>query len=91
MAKSSSRRVAERAATKLSRYQRVFSGPDGRAVLYDLMQVAEMLTMNPDADTNQTFIREGKRQVVLRILAYLKADPKQLLERIEEHEDEMAE
>ena len=90
MASSQSKKMAARAVTKMSQYQKVFAGPDGRAVLYDLMQMAGMLTINPDTDTNQTFFREGKRDMVLRILTYLRADPKQLLERIEEHDDEMA-
>jgi hypothetical protein len=35
--------------------------------------------------------KEGARNVVLRILTIMKTDPQQILQRIEEHEREMAE
>jgi hypothetical protein len=66
-------------------YQKVFSGPDGRAVLYDMMATHGMLTPH-HVDTNKMLLKEGERLVVLRILSILKVDVKQLLERIEEHD-----
>lgn len=80
---------AARAVKKVQQYQKVFSGPDGRAVLYDLMQSAGMLTIIPDPNPNEALVQQGERNMVLKILLMLKADTQQLLERIEEHDDEM--
>ena len=91
MAKSRQRRVAERSVTKIQRYQRVFAGPDGRAVLYDLIQSSGMLSSPTTLETNQTMYRMGEQGMVLKILHYLKVNPQQLLERIDEHADEMEE
>lgn len=89
--KSRQRRVIERSVMKVQRYERVFSGPDGRAVLYDLIQASGMLSSPASLDTNQTMYRLGEQGMVLRILNYLKVNPQQLLERIEEHDAEMEE
>lgn len=65
-------------------YQKVFSGPDGRAVLYDLMEYHGILSAHPKQATEMA-LKEGERLVVLRILALLKTNPNELMERIEEH------
>ena len=88
-AKSRERNMAERSVTKVHRYQKVFAGPDGRAVLYDLISSSGMLTSNHDANPNMALMREGQRNMVLRILAMMETDANQLLERIKEHADEM--
>ncbi len=69
-------------------YQKVFSGPDGSAVLYDLMNAHGMLTSH-SSETNKMLLKEGERLVVLRILSILKTSPQQLLERIDENVDEL--
>lgn len=82
------KRAVRKSVQKLNMYQRVFSGPEGQAVLYDMMKTHGMLSPHP-ADPHQMALKEGERLVVLRILTILKTDPKQVLERIEQHEAEL--
>ncbi len=82
-------KVARRGHRKVLDYQAVFNSVAGRAVLYDLMKAHNILQPTFSKDVNETLIREGERMVVLRILTLIKADSKQLLERIEEHEKDM--
>lgn len=83
------KKLAEKSVTKISVYQKVFSGPDGQAVLLDLMAAHGMLQSTYTGDVHQMLIKEGERNAVLRILKLLNTDPKQLMERIKEHEAEM--
>lgn len=74
-------------------YQKVFRGPHGEEVLYDLMNTHWILrsTAIGAKDQYEQAFREGERNAVLRILTILKADPKQLRERIEAHAQDMVE
>jgi hypothetical protein len=65
-------------------YQKVFSGPDGKKVLEDLMRTHHYLgsTFGGKVE-NEIYFKEGERNVVLRILALLKLDVKQIQERID--------
>lgn len=83
------KKLAQQGAAKVGLYHKVFSGPDGMAVLYDLMMAHGILNSTFRGDVNEMLIKEGERNVVLRILIMLKADPKLIMERIEAHEDEM--
>jgi hypothetical protein len=83
-----SKKQARRVVARLSRYQKVFSGPDGHWVLYDLMKSHGVLTTNFDKDPYVLAAREGERGVILRIMSLLKVDPKTLEERIDEHVQE---
>lgn len=85
---ANTKRAVRRSVARLSRYQKVFAGPDGRWVLYDLMQAHGVLRSNFDKDPMVMAAREGERGAILRIMAILKMDPKQLEERIEEHAEE---
>jgi hypothetical protein len=67
-------------------YKKVFSSPEGRRVLYDLMDQHRVLSSTFLNDVNQMLIYEGERNAVLRILTILKIDPNEFLKRIEEHE-----
>ena len=82
------KKVAQRSIAKVHAYRKTFSGPDGQRVLLDLMAAHGMLhsTFPSDGDVNKMLIKEGERNVVLRILALLKEDPKKLEERIAEYE-----
>ena len=79
---SRTKKVAMKGVKKLSQYQKVFSGPDGQAVLADMMKAHGMMSPHPN-DPHQMALKEGERLVVLRILTLLKQDPKAVLERIE--------
>ena len=64
-------------------YQVLFKSSPGQAVLEDLMKVHYMDKSTFDKDPAIMAIREGERNVVLRIFHLLKIDMKQLRERIE--------
>lgn len=81
---------AQQGVALLKAYRSVFDTPQGRVVLYDLMKNHSVLSSTFRGDVNQMLVKEGERNTILRILTILKTDPKQILERIEEHEREMA-
>lgn len=81
-------KTERRSLKKVEAYQHVFNSPSGRLVLHDLMQAHGVLAAHPSVP-EEMMLKEGERLVVLRILAFLKVNPKDLLERIEEHEAEM--
>lgn len=68
-------------------YTRVFSGPDGDRVLQDLME--KNFVMGPSTlvanDPISSAANEGRREVILRIMALLQMDAAQLQERILKH------
>ncbi len=66
----------------LQAYHRVFSGPDGDRVLFDMMKKHGVLAAHPSSPQDMA-LKEGERAVVLRIMAYLKTSPQKLIERIE--------
>lgn len=84
MAKKQKRNPVYDGVEKVRLYQKVFGGPDGRAVLFDLMATHGILAAHPIEATKMA-LKEGERLVVLRILALLKTSPNELMERIEEH------
>ena len=81
---------ATKSVAKISKYHNVFNSREGSEVLYDMMATHGMITnMFPaNGDVNQLIYNEGARSVVLRILTLLKQDPKKILERIEQYENE---
>jgi len=81
--------VARKGYAKVVDYQTVFNSPVGKKVLYDLMSAHNMIQPTYTKDVNEMLVYEGERRVILRILTLLKANPKNLLERIEEHEKQM--
>ena len=67
-------------------YISVFSSPEGKRVLFHLMQTHGILgTCFVEKDSHQSAFKEGERNVVLRLLAILKQDPMKIQERIEEN------
>lgn len=76
---------AKKGVSKIRLYQKVFSGPDGHAVLLDLMSTHYMLRTSYSKDPLEMAANEGERQVVLRILSMMNMDTSQLEERIKEH------
>jgi hypothetical protein len=85
------KRHAKRGVKKLEMYRKVFSGPDGEWVLNDLMSAHSMLNSTFNGNVRDMLLREGERNVVLRILTILKSSPEDLRERIRLHEQEMGE
>lgn len=85
------KKLADQGVSKVMAYQKVFSGPDGTKVLNDLMAAHGMLSSTYHGNVKDMLIKEGERNVVLRILTMLKVNEKQLKERIEQYEREMAE
>jgi len=61
-------------------YKKVFTSVEGEHVLYDMMKNCFMITPTFSKDPNETFFREGHRNVILRILSILKTDEKKLRE-----------
>lgn len=78
----------KKAAGVIAAYKEVFSTPQGRAVLHDLMRVHSVLHGTIEKDPYLTYYREGARSVVLRIISQLNVDEKELLKRIDEMREE---
>lgn len=81
--------VARKGYAKVVDYQAIFNSPQGRAVLYDLMETHGMLRSSYTKDASEALFKEGERNVILRILTLLNTNPVTLLERIEEYEKTM--
>lgn len=76
---SEERQEFKRYAAKLQDYKATFESAHGRRVLYDLMKACHMLdSSHVNKDPNETVFNEGERNVVLRILHFVKYDEKKL-------------
>jgi hypothetical protein len=79
----------KRRASITQDYKRIFTSTSGKRVLKDMMNTHNFLTSSFSAgDTNETFFREGERNVILRILNLLHIDTDEMLKQIEEIQDE---
>lgn len=88
MAKSKQPRDANRAHhARLIDYQRTFGSIPGKRVLKDLIDSNFLLQPTYSGDAEQALVHEGQRNAVLRILTFLKADPAEFLQFIEEIEN----
>ena len=65
-------------------YQALFATDDGQKVLWDLMSNHHMIGSTFSKDTHEMALKEGERNVILRILQILKLDVEKLATRIEE-------
>jgi Mn-dependent DtxR family transcriptional regulator len=67
-------------------YQRCFNTEDGKEVLKDLLRTHWMMTStyNNKANRDEMLVREGERNVVLRILSHVTQDPERVLKQIKE-------
>lgn len=86
--KSRETQAAQRQVRLVEKYAHVFGSVDGMEVLHDLMEnhwVLKSTAINAKS-SRDVVMREGERNVILRILTLLKVDPRQLRERIEAHE-----
>lgn len=78
----------QKSLIQTQRYSQVFTTPEGQYVLNDLMQVCHMLSpTHVTGDAHETAFREGKRNVVLRILQILGTDSEKLKEMINEGDE----
>lgn len=65
-------------------YQRLFSGPDGKAVLGHLAKTFHVTRPTfVRGDPHMTSYSEGQRSVVLAILKFVNKDPDKLLQELE--------
>lgn len=70
---------------KYAMYHDVFKSPQGRKVLHDLFVAHNMMQTTYVAnDPIAMAMREGERNVVLRILTILETSPQELAKRIED-------
>lgn len=84
-----SKKLARRSVSKVKAYQEVFAGPQGQIVLEDLMRTHFILGPTFSKDVHEMVLREGERNVILRILSLLKMDAKLLQERIRLNENSL--
>tara|TARA_R100001082_G_scaffold37833_1_gene19949 strand:- start:609 stop:887 length:279 start_codon:yes stop_codon:yes gene_type:complete len=59
-------------------YKKIFGSDQGERVLYDLMKNSFMITSTFSNDPHEMALREGHRNVILRILSILKTDEREL-------------
>jgi len=83
-------KIAKKSVAKISHYQAFFNSDDGQAVLEDLMSTHFINRSTIfDGDFTKAVLREGERNVVLRILSILKMDVKAIQERVKSHEQDL--
>lgn len=85
MAKSQPKMYAE----MMSAYQNIFKSPDGELVLKDLMSTHGILSNTYKGNVNDMLVKEGERNVVLRVLSILKIDINAIYERIDRETKDM--
>ena len=70
-------------------YRAFFKSKHGEKVLYDLMKTHNFFTCTfVKGDRDEMLIKEGERNVVLRILSILKIDPQKLEQMMKKEEEE---
>lgn len=79
-----SKKRARKPVDRALNYQAIFSTPEGQKVLWDLMSTHHIIGSTFSKDTHEMALKEGERNVVLRILQILKIDVTTLAKRIEE-------
>lgn len=76
--------VVKKQKEKFENYQAVFTGPVGREVLWDLMEIGHIVNPVFSTDPIEMAFNEGKRNLVLQILKYTNVDLKKIDEMIKE-------
>lgn len=79
-----SKKRARKPVDRALSYQNIFNTDEGRKVLWDMMSTHHMIGSVFSKDTHEMALKEGERNVVLRILQILKVDVNALAKRIEE-------
>ena len=78
----------DKAKAKHAMYVKTFTGPEGEAVLLDLMTSVGIMAPSFDArdpDPQSTAFREGEKSVVYRIIQQLKLNPEKYLKLLEQN------
>jgi hypothetical protein len=78
------KKAARKPITRALNYQAVFKTSDGQKVLWDLMKNHHMISPTFSKDTHEMALKEGERNVVLRIMQILKINVDSLAKKIEE-------
>ena len=73
-----SEHLKQKKATLIAAYKTVFRGPEGRAVLTDLMMRFNILATTFDPDPSTHSYSEGARYAVLYILGKLNTTPEEI-------------
>jgi hypothetical protein len=73
---------------RMNKYKLVFSTPEGKAVLKDLMLRYFMVSGTYNSDSNKMYFNEGARSVVADILEIINTDPHAYAKFLEEINDE---
>lgn len=82
-------KIKSRWFRRAKNYQHTFNGPAGKAVLADLKKFCHAITPTADINnTNATYIAEGRREVWLRIQAYLNLSDEDVYNLVEDLHDE---
>jgi len=69
-------------------YKKVFSSPEGKRVLFDLMKQGHYFHSSFTGDPHEVIFREGERNLVNYILTLMKQDTTKLYEEIQKREQE---
>lgn len=72
-------------------YRRVFNSPDGKLILQDLMEQHSITGTTFDPNPQVSALKEGERNVVLRVMSILDMSSEKVLEKIKEHSAKNAE
>ena len=80
--------MSKKSVAKIQAYQKVFGTPQGREVLMDLANAHGLMRSTFHQNVNEMILKEGERNVILRILSITKTNIKDLVERIEDYERE---
>ena len=75
-------------ASTVIAYQKVFSTEEGKRVLADLLGVCGFMDSCMDPNPTEVSFKLGKREVVLRILNNINADPEKILEILRDNRKE---
>lgn len=79
---------ARKRVSIVASYKELFSTPLGKKVLHDMINAHRMIRSTFSKDPMEMALREGERNVILRILTKMGTDPNELLKRIDEIEKE---
>lgn len=81
------RKQGQREIKLIDSYKTMFSGDDGKKVLYDLMKFCHFLHNSYDPNPHKTSFNEGKRDVILYILSILGQDIDKIMKFVEQQGD----
>lgn len=72
----------------ISKYQKVFSSPEGQDVLRDMMATHGITSSIFGSSDREMLLKEGERNVVLRIFTILKLNVNDIKQRMEQAHEE---